>query len=107
MTAIHMYSGGQEIYWDCPFGIDEVFKHPGATLFVRNQEEKDYYSGLQLMYSQSINILTMDEWEHRKRMTAMRNHYQRTGKLCHKEDDSIHLPHTFYATYPALVSKSI
>lgn len=101
MTAIHMYAGGEEIYWDCPFGIDEVFKHPGATLFVRNQEEKDYYSGLQLMYSQSISILTMDEWEHHRRMTAMRNHYQ--GQLSHED---IHLPHTFYATYPALVSKS-
>lgn len=72
MTTIHMYVG--EIYWDCLLGIDEVFKHLGATLFVRNQEEKDYYSGLQLMYSQPINILTMDEWERNKRMTAMRNH---------------------------------
>lgn len=100
MVAIHMYAGGEEIYWDCPFGIDEVFKHPGATLFVRNQEEKDYYNGLQFMYGQSIDILTMDEWEHRKRMTAMRNHYQRQFQ------GEIHLPHTFYATYPALVSKS-
>lgn len=100
MTAIHMYAGGEEIYWDRPFDIDEVFKQPGATLFVRNQEEKDYYSGLQLMYSQPINILTMDEWERNKRMTAMRNHYR--GQF----QGDIHLPHVFYATYPALISKS-
>lgn len=101
MTTIHMYSGGQEIYWDCPFGIDDVFKQADATLFVRNQEEKDYYSGLQFMYSQPINILTMDEWERNKRMTSMRNHYR--GQC----QGDIHLPHTFYATYEALVNKSI
>lgn len=92
MTTIHMYSGGAEIYWDCPFGIDEVFKQPGATLFVRNQEEKDYYSGLQLMYSQPINILTMQDYDAKLGLTQSDPYYK--------------LPHTFYATYPALVSKS-
>lgn len=92
MVAIHMYSGGAEIYWDCPFGIDEVFNQPGAILFVRNQEEKDYYSGLQLMYSQPINILTLQDYD---------------AELGLTQSDPYHmLPHTFYATYPALIPKS-
>lgn len=88
MTTIHMYSDDQEIYWDCPYGIEDVFKQPGATLFVRNQGEKDYYGGLQFMYSQPINILTMDE-------------YMAELNLAH-DDPYFVMPRTYYSTYQVL-----
>lgn len=59
---IHYYVGNDELFVDSTFTIDEVFNDSTPYLFVRNQEEKDYYSGLQLMYGKKLNICTVGEY---------------------------------------------
>lgn len=80
--------GLEELFVDSVFTIDEVFKGSTEYLFVRNQEEKDYYSGLQLMYGKKINICTVDEY---------------VKELCIAKDDHYFaMPFAYYATYRVL-----
>lgn len=79
---IHYYVGNDELFVDSTFTIDEVFNDSTQYLFVKNQEEKDYYSGLQLMYGRTMHIITRDEW---------------AAKL--KQAFEFYMPMTYYATY--------
>lgn len=90
---IHYYMDLEELFVGSTFTIDDVFKDSCPFLFVLNQEEKDYYSGLQLMYGKTLNILTMDEWEHQNRMRILTSHYNRTGFISNT------MPSFYYSTY--------
>ena len=82
---IHYYVGNDELFVDSTFTIDEVFNDSTPHLFVRNQEEKDYYSGLQLMYGRTKHILTREEWAEKV-----------------KKAPQFYMPLTYYATHEIL-----
>ena len=82
---IHYYVGNDELFVDSTFTIDEVFNDSTQYLFVRNQEEKDYYSGLQLMYGRTMYIITREEW---------------AAKV--KQAPEFYMPMTYYATHEIL-----
>ena len=83
---IHYHVGLGELFVDSVFSIDEVFNDSTEYLFVRNQEEKDYYSGLQLMYGKTLIICTVDDYV--KELSIAR------------DDPYFAMPWTYYATYP-------
>lgn len=103
---IHYYVGNDELFVDSTFTIDEVFNDSTQYLFVRNQEEKDYYSGLQLMYGRTMHILTREEWFERLRVHYERTAYEKTGKLSN-QDLQDRMPMTYYATHEILKFTSI
>lgn len=85
---IHYYVGLDELFADSTFTLDEVFNDSTEYLFVRNQEEKDYYSGLQLMYGKSLIICTVDE-------------YVKSLSIA-KDDPYFAMPWAYYATHQLL-----
>lgn len=99
---IHYYVGNEELFEDSVFTIDEVFNDSTQYLFVRNQEEKDYYSGLQLMYGRSMCILTLGDWRRRLRMSDLREHYTKTGRIVVSKEELFRMPTTYYATHAIL-----
>lgn len=85
---IHYYMANDELFIDSTFTIDEVFKDSTEYLFVRNQEEKDYYSGLQLMYGKKLIICTVDDYVNELSLA--------------RDDPYFAMPFVYYATYQVL-----
>lgn len=72
--------------------LESIFKLSTPTIFVQNQEERDYLGGLQLMYGEPLRILTEDQWFQMMRMRQIQMHYDHSMM-------GIALPITFFATY--------
>lgn len=83
---------GKHIYADSGVTLEDLFRRGDSTLLVRNQEEKDYFSGMQLMFGKTADIMTLDEWKQRKRMYQVTSHYKRT-------EAPLKLPYTVFTTF--------
>ena len=87
---LRFYMGIEELFSDSTFTLEDIFVDIVGTsyLFVLNQEEKDYCSGLQLMYGRTLTIRTVDEYV--KELSIAR------------DDPYFAMPFTYYATYELL-----
>lgn len=93
---IYYYMGGDKLFIDSVFSIDDVFKDTANLLFVGNQEEKDYYQGLQLMFGKAMVIDTIDNWRKTERQRRLQQF------ALEAMDIEIPLPFAFYATATAI-----